>query len=220
MSITKYYFTGPTIENQKNEIYSFMNTYGTGYFSTINNNGSNVACMLNGVRSLSFGCDSANTYSNISAKLNNNSEKFSDATSNLWEYAVACTGGLIFKSQVASATASFHSYLYITKSNNNETIIAFTAYVNNYGHFFVGDLSRSATWWDVFGNADNLYNQNSYSHYWGIASSMTALTPLVTNAETYAPNLNVMRFTQFPQQDGKIVVNGIEYYSTGYLAMK
>jgi hypothetical protein len=196
-----------------------MNTYGKGYFNSINNNGSNVACStLNGVRSLSFGCDPSQTFSNISARLNNNLEKYSDATSNLWEYAVACTGGLIFKSQVASAPASFHSYLYITKSNNNETIIAFTAYVNNYGHFFVGDLYRSATWWDVFETADRLYID--YSQYWGITSSMTALTPLVTNAGTYAPNLNIMRFTQFPQQDGKIVVNGIEYYSTGYLAMK
>jgi hypothetical protein len=93
-------------------------------------------------------------------------------------------------------------------------------YANSYGHFFVGDVIKSSSWWDIFGNADHLYDQDYYSQYWGFTSSMTALTPLVTNAGTYAPNLNIMRFTQFPQQEGKIVVNGIEYYSTGYLAMK
>lgn len=216
MSITKYYFTGSTIENQTDEIHAFLTTYATDYFTRFGKYASRVECYINDSLVLSFGIN--NGYSNISMTLKNGVAKDSDGRTNLWEYAVACTGGLIFKSQVASAPASFHSYLYITKSNNNETIIAASMYANNYGHFFVGDLYRSATWWDVFGNADRLYID--YSSYWGITSSMTALTPLVTNAETYAPNLNVMRFTQFPQQDGKIVVNGIEYYSTGYLAMK
>lgn len=217
MSITKYYFTGSTIANQNDEIYTFLTTYATDYFTSVIKYSDAVVCYIDGSEVLSLGTSG---HSNISATLKNGVGKSIDAQTNLWEYAVACTGGLIFKSQVASAPTSFHSYLYITKSNNNETIIAFTAYVNNYGHFFIGDVIKSSSWWDVFGTADRLYDQSYYSQYWGIRSSMTALTPLVTNAETYAPNLNVMRFTQFPQQDGKIVVNGIEYYSTGYLAMK
>jgi hypothetical protein len=217
MSITKYYFTGSTIQNQNYEIGKFLTTYATDYFTDFVSYSNAVVCSIDGSRVLSFG---TSDYSNILMTLKNGVDKSADAQTNSWEYAVACTGGIIFKSQVASAPASFHSYLYITKSNNNETIIAASMYANSYGHFFVGDVIKSSSWWDVFGTADYLYDQGYYSQYWGITSSMTALTPLVTNAGTYAPNLNIMRFTQFPQQEGKIVVNGIEYYSTGYLAMK
>ena len=215
MAITKYVFTGTSITAQASEMLTWLQANATDFFDSIVMDSNIITCSKNNIDALVLGFD--NTTKNIIVTLANGSSKSSDSVSALFEYAIKTSTGILLKN---NGTSYFPTFLFVTKTNNDELALAFTAYVNNYGHFYIGDVFNSE-WDDVFGNADQLYNPSYYQNYWGIESSLTTLTPLcIKSSATYTPDLNFMRFCEFPQIAGKISIGGVEYYSNGYLALK
>lgn len=54
-----------------------------------------------------------------------------------------------------------------------------------------------------------------------IPATLTTLTPLVLKDNpSYTPNLYIMRFAEHRGNVGKLIINGEEYFSNGYLALK
>lgn len=218
MSITKYYFTGATQAAQKTEMLTWLQANATDYFDSITEASDVITCSKNSspILLLDF---TGNAYT-ITMKLANGTTIQNYDTGRLWNYAVKCPGGIVFKTQGGTDSDAMYSILYITNSNTNGLIMAYTGYSNNYGHFYIGDIFSGSTWWDVYGGADQIYNSGYYINYWSVTAQMTSLTPIVTNVQTYAPNLYLPRFTEYPQREGILIVNNVEYYYTGYLAMK
>lgn len=219
MAISKYVFTGTSITAQASEMLAWLQANATDFFDTISMASNIITCSKDSTNALVLGFDGS--AKNATLTLENGSSIYVDGKSNLWEYAIKTSNCILLKSKSNSAPSSFQTYLYITKSNNNSLIIAVTGYCSNSGHFYCGDIFNSSEWDDVFGSASQLYNPSSYRTYWGITSSLTTLTPIcITSAGTYAPDIYIMRFCEYPQTEGRMTIGGVDYFSTGYLALK
>lgn len=214
MSITKHVFTGTSLEAQASEMLSWLQANATDFFDSISMASNVITCSKDGVNALVLSFDG--TTKDITMSLANGEVLALDSIGTLYNYAVKTSTGILLNS---NGTQDFSTYLFITKTNNNDLAFVVTGYWNNYGHFFVGDFSESSLFDDVYGQNDRLYID--YVYYWGITSSLTTLTPLcIKTPATYTPDLNFMRFCEFPQIAGKISIGGVEYYSNGYLALK
>ena len=214
MSITKHVFTGTTLETQASEMLSWLQANATDFFDSISMDSNVITCSKGGVNALVLSFNG--TEKDITMTLANGVSISPDSIGVLYNNAVKTSTGILLNS---NGTSNFLTYIFITKTNNNDLAFAFTAKVNNFGHFYMGDFSNSSLWDDVYGFSDRLYMD--YAYYWGITSSLTTLTPLcIKSSATYTPDLNFMRFCEFPQIKGKISIGGVEYYSNGYLALK
>lgn len=214
MSITKHVFTGTTLEAQASEMLSWLQANATDFFDSISMASNVITCSKDGVNALVLSFNG--TANDITMSLANGELGILDSVGALYNYAVKTSTGILLNNQ---GTSNFPTYLFITKTNNNDLAFVFTGYWHNYGHFFVGDFSKSPGFDDVYGANDRIYID--YVAHWGITSSLTTLTPLcIKSSATYTPDLNFMRFCEFPQIEGKISIGGVEYYSNGYLALK
>ena len=212
MSITKHVFTGTSLEAQASEMLSWLQANATDFFDSISMASNVITCSKDGVNALVLSFNG--TANDITMSLANGNLGILDSVGALYNYAVKTSTGILLNNR---GTSNFPTFLFITKTNNNDLAFAVTGYWHNYGHFFVGDFSKSSSFDDVFGRDDSLYSEK----YWGIPSSLTTLTPLCfKTSATYMPDLNYMRFCEFPQIEGKISIGGVEYYSNGYLALK
>lgn len=214
MSITKHVFTGTSLEAQASEMLSWLQANATDFFDSISMASNVITCSKDGVNALVLSFN--DTEKDITMTLANGVSISPDSIGVLYNYAVKTSTGILLNSP---GTHDFPTHLFITKTNNNDLAFAFTAYTDNYGHFFMGDFSKSSHFDDVYGQSDQIYSD--YVAHWGITSSLTTLTPLcIKSSATYTPDLNFMRFCEFPQIEGKISIGGVEYYSNGYLALK
>lgn len=214
MSITKHVFTGTSLEAQASEMLSWLQANATDFFDSISMASNVITCSKDGVNALVLRFNG--TDKDITMTLANGVSISPDSIGVLYNYAVKTSTGIMLNS---NGTHDFPTYIFITKTNNNDLAFVFTAYTDNYGHFYMGDFSNSAEWSDPFGKNDRIYID--YAAFWGVSSSLTTLTPLCINSSaTYTPDLNFMRFCEFPQIAGKIFIGGAEYYSNGYLALK
>lgn len=214
MSITKHVFTGTSLEAQASEMLSWLQANGTDFFDSISMDSNVITCSKDGKNALVLRFNG--TDKDITLCLANGEASPLDSVGALYNYAVKTSTGILLNNQ---GTSNFPTHLFITKTNNNDLAFAVTGYWHNYGHFFMGDFSKSSHFDDVYGQSDRIYID--YVAFWGITSSLTTLTPLcIKTPATYTPDLNFMRFCEFPQIEGKISIGGVEYYSNGYLALK
>ena len=221
MAITKYYFIGQTMDAQASEMISWLQTNAMDYFDSVVIDNNIITCTIGNTPACVLDFNGGTSAVNLKILLDNGNSKNSDGRTNIWEYAVKCETGIILKSSsTIGAPASFPTYLYITRTDKNTVLMACTMYSSNYGHFYIGDFTLSPTWQDVYGQADRLYDSSYYSYYWSITSSITTLSPVASLHGSYAPNLYKVPFCEIPQTVGILSINGMELYTTSYLAMK
>ena len=216
MAITKYVFTGTTITAQASEMLTWLQANATDFFDSISMASNVITCSKGSVNALVLSFDGKGN--NITMCLANGASVKSDSVGSIFRYAIKTSTGILLKNDGKMGVITF---LFVTKTNNDELAFASTIYAGNYGHFFMGDVFHSSKWDDMFGGIDYMYDSNYYPNYWGFKSSLTTLTPLcIKQSASYTPDLNFMRFCEFPQIESKISIGGVEYYSNGYLALK
>ena len=214
MAITKYVFTGTSWSAQASEMFSWLQANATDFFDTISKDSNIITCSKDGVNALVLRFNG--TDKDVTMCLANGEVLTLDSVGTLYNYAVKTSTGILLNN---NGKFSYPTHLFITKTNNNDLAFVVTGFLDSYCHFFVGDFSNSPLWDDVYGGNNQLYT--NYITYWGITSSLTTLTPLcIKSSATYTPDLNFMRFCEFPQIAGKISIGGVEFYSNGYLALK
>lgn len=221
MAITKTTFTGATITEQEPEILAWLQANATEYFDIIvrdDETTPSIVCSVGDKVALTlvFQSSIANRFY---VKLANEAEISSYGTLTKYNYGVVTDHGVAINYSYPNSTTG--TTLFITKSDSDSlimTMMCTTSNSSNTAHFYAGDFSNSAAWHDYFG-ADNS------SDIWGelvsVPAGLTTLTPIcLAGCESYTPNLFLMRFSQFVGVEGKLTINGEEYWSNGYLALK
>lgn len=223
MAISKTVFTGTSKSTQAPEVLTWMQANATNFFDSItaNENG-DITCTYDGTAALVLGfyynsADVGAATRDATLRLANGTTLATQASNLIWDYGVATSTGIILVSRGASN--DIKTYLYVTKTDKGNTAIFITCNTtDNYGHFHGGDIKNSLNWADYFGRYDDIM---TVVPVWSSSASLTTLTPVCINGyPAYTPNLYYMRFSEYPGIAGKLSINGSDYYSTGYLALK
>lgn len=222
MSITKTTFTGTTLADQAPQVLAWLQANAADYFDTITYDDSTSTIVCSVDNNVAMVLDFSTTSSAKAAKLylaNSASvELYRSGTSVLFNYGVATDHGIAIN--IAYPTTVNGSWIFLTKSDTDSLImVAMGATSANVGntHLWAGDYAHSG-WADYFG-------AESTGDLWGellsVSASLTTLVPIaIRGYPSYTPNLFIMRFSQYVGVEGVITINGTEYYSNGYLALK
>lgn len=223
MAITKTVFTGTSKTAQAPEVLAWMQANATDFFDSItaNENG-DITCTYEGTAALVLGfyynaASISTSTRDATLRLSNGNTVATETRDLIWDYGVATSTGFILVSRGASN--DIKTYLYVTKTDEGNTAIFITCNTtDNYGHFHGGDIKNSLNWADYFGREDDIMTAVPI---WSSQASLTTLTPVCINGHSaYTPNLYYMRFSEYPGIAGKLSIDAVEYYSTGYLALK
>lgn len=218
MAITKTVFTGTSKSTQAPEVLAWMQANATDFFDSFSTNSDgDITCTYDGTAALVLGFNPSGSTKDATLKLANNNTLATQASNLIWDYGVATSTGFILVSRGASN--DIKTYLYVTKTDEGNTAIFITCNTtDNYGHFHGGDIKNSLNWADYFGREDDIMTAVPI---WSSPASLTTLTPVCINGHSaYTPNLYYMRFSEYPGIAGKLSIDAVEYYSTGYLALK
>lgn len=113
-------------------------------------------------------------------------------------------------------TVNYKARLFFTKSNNGNAAVA--------GYFKPSSGNTSYYYWYA-----DLEKNTAFSHphgstvekVAGASDALTTLTPVpLGDGGTYAPDLYLTAFTQYPNMRGVIEIDGVRYVYDGVIALK
>ena len=206
MAIEKTVFTGRTQAANAPEVYAFLNANKEGYFDSVEMDGStdNITCYVGETPALTLGFDG--TSKNIKITLANGVVYSAYPTTNLWQYAIKTSKGLVLVMNLSS--------LFITKSSTDTTSILFCGQ---------GSSSTSSLYYEC---ADIVHSTAMYE-FAGSVSSFTRAAgsttfvpiPLGANIESYTSDVYSTPYTQYFGVVSKLTANGREYFYNGIIAL-
>ena len=205
MAIVKTNFSGVTQAANAPEVLSWLQANASEYFDTIEADaGGNISCKIGETTVILFGFD-GNTQSKITLLNGTNIIHYEDT--DRFDYAIKTSKGVYL-----------HSYnfgsVFITKSDKGTTAVAWNfKYDVDYGYLFA-DFSHSTKFYrPITGN----WTVSRSS--WTRAASLTALTPVIFDGATYAPNLYLLTFSEYYLLECNFTIGLTQYTSDGVLAL-
>ena len=214
--INKTYFKETTLDAQAPEVLAWLQANATDYFDSITYDAESsvIKCSVGDKEAFSVLFSDTNR---LTANLKNGAiVKAYGGSAALLQYGIATDHGIAILVQASNPT-----WLFITRSDSDSLIMAMMCMASSSSgtaHFYVGDFENSPAWSDVYGSSSSgdLWGKNM-----SISAALTTLTPIVLkDYPSYTPNLYIMRFTEYLGNVGKLIINGEEYFSNGYLALK
>ena len=202
MAIEKTVFTSTGFTNLANEIAAWITANASEFFDNIevsDNNGIRVLCEIDGATAIRI----STTVRDKSAVRIKNGEIYEPNTySTGWLYGVKTSKGIaIYNTDDLCIMA--------TKSNEGTVSVA----LKNASIYACADFDKSS---DFIKFIHPTYFNSKWRY-----SSKTVLTPVVNaNALTYADGLYLQVFSQYPNVDGIISINGKQYYTDGAFALE
>lgn len=219
MAIAKTIFTGTTLAEQAAEVYAFLNANKSGYFDSVTQDESgNISCMVGETVALKLGFDG--TTKNIIITLANGETVSTYNATTAWGYAYKTDRGLYLHDVHNENQYPFS--VYIAKTDTDSTAIVAYMSINsstNQRALYCADITGGNAIYVPY--SINVLYQSIYSAIAATAGS-TTLTPLplTSNTASYAPDLCMMFFSQYPYTPAVITIGTTQYVSNGFLALK
>jgi hypothetical protein len=225
MAITKTIFTGSTVQENFNEVYTWLKENTTEYFDSI--------------------LDDSDKYINCFIKVNGN-DVFAmhinlqvETTPNMLinlhiangEYVSVSLGGSSTRIEYGIKTPygfgfmwtnlSKKQFVFFTKNEEGNVFgaaMVSTGVSISESHFYTWDFLGSRRITDWFYDA---FQATIWGDQMTFPAQLTSLTPLsVSDSPHYTPNLYRMMYSEYNGVIGKLAIDNTEYFSTGYLALK
>lgn len=213
MAIEKTYFTSTTAYASMAEIYEYLAANATDYFDTIeqttddSGNVTNISCKVGTQEVLLLTVSGSYIYIK-STLVNGTQVSYNGLYVVYFAFVKKTSTGLLLSGIVRNT--SFVS-VWITKSNNDDTMI------------IVGDNSYNYVQFIDSGVSTALKSVTFSNSTLPILSSYTALCPICTEYGSYSPNAFLVVFTQLEKRyeaDADITANGTEYAVRGAVCLK
>lgn len=232
MAITKVVFTGETRADQYEEVLDFMETYAADLFDDITGDAQSGKIFCNKRTDVPMGaltlcCDTGSYIAYLFAPRGTSYsvESMSVPSGVKFDYGVATSKGIYINWTISSNLPTSRSGIFISKSINNTPYAVFMFFDNTTSNGRMGNVDLGTT--DVnpdYGWISKIWDGYSDFYVCGNSTTMqatyTALNPVVSQyAQSYTPHIYQMHFNQFPQQEGKLTLNGYSYYTNGYFAL-
>jgi hypothetical protein len=200
MAIEKTVFTSTTGDAMASEIAAWLTANASDFFDEIKVvDGPKVHCYIDGVSAVSINTGTGGT-SYVSIK----NDKYVDGGfwGTGWLYGVKTSKGI-------AVSHSGHYCIMVTKSNEGTVSLA----IKDTSIYACADFDKSSDFVK--------FNQPTKVSSTWIQSGKTVLAPVVNaNALTYADGLYLQVFSQYPNVEGIISINGKQYYTDGVFALE
>lgn len=228
MSYTKVDFTKES-SVQSDEMFSFLQTYATGYFDSIihppdgdGKRHENIECTINlsggGTSTLNFNYYNNSLYANISWGYSPNYTSWAIGNQSNILYAIAAPKGIFFAQRAYNNLLGFG----FAKTEENETFLYLPQYNSNNMYARFANMHTGATG----SQGANISTSNPADEaYFSIvtgATGGTALCPMVTGnsgSYSYSPYLLRVPFTQYRGTFGILTLNDKQYFTNGVVAL-
>jgi hypothetical protein len=200
MAIEKTVFTSTTGDAMASEIAAWLTANASDFFDrieAITDNGTRVYCYIDGVRAVDI-----NTATVGAGSVSIKNGLYKATTSTGWLYGIKTSKGIALRNRGGCCYA-------ICKTNEDTVSVA----LREGAIYVCADFDNSSNFVD---SKPPIYNGS----YW-IQSGKTVLAPVVNaNALTYADGLYLQVFSQYPNVEGIISINGKQYYTDGEFALE
>ena len=244
MALERHNFDVSTTENNIMDVVSWLNSNAKEYFSNVTYDLETrfITCSTGTNARLTFGVEPENlSNGSLEIVLENGADNSSVCGNGRNPGGKAAVGKISYAVKTSTGIAleftdGDHSII-ITKSNLGTTSIfvvwygiTFSASTINIEVYFACDLINST---EVFGtnfgeastsNSSVLTSaiNNGGRYYWSgnKPTGMTVFVPYCFIGDTYAPDMYLTPFSQYPRQKGILNCGGVNYYYNGYVALK
>lgn len=241
MTLERHNFDVSTTENNIMDVVSWLNSNAKEYFSNVTYDLDTrfITCSTGTNARLTFGVEAEDTNTaSLEIVLENGADNSSVCGNGKKPGGKVVVGKVSYAVKTSTGIAleftdAIHSIM-ITKSNLGTTGIFVVWYGMSFGSsavnievYFSCDLINST---EVFGtnfvDVSNVNMANSINaggrYYWSgnKPTGMTVLVPYCFIGDTYAPDMYLTPFSQYPRQKGILNCGGVNYYYNGYVALK
>ena len=230
MAIVKYNFRGANISAQATEILEWLQTNATDFFSTIEADANgNVSCYIGDKLCAKFNCDG----SNPRCQLFNRGDRSAQAksyvysSSKIFTYAIKTSKGFMISWQNYSSNAVQDSVWFCRTDKGNTGIVALfqqSSTASTGGAFLAASFEANEWYREYFSGQMSGSNWDKFFHIRN--DFYTTLSPVYcayteNSTPDYCKDIFIVRFAQYNVgwSAQKLVLNGHEYMTNGYLAI-
>ena len=225
MSISKTVFRNDSLALQQSEIKTWLETYAMDYFDSITEDTTPyncIVCKIGDTTALKLYFDGTNAYdaylnngSTINGYRSDNSAKFIEGVATSKALCLSYENNNIQVGNIGHI-----NNLVITKDINDDVVFIYLGATRGGSyHYFATGFFENYNWdyW-ASGSASSIYGGGTIL---GSSASLTSLVPIPDKTYTkYTNNAYIEIFNQYFGQKGQFTIDGINYYTNGYIALK
>lgn len=226
MAINEVLFRDDSLALQQTEVKTWLETYATDYFDTIEDSTSpynSVVCKIGDTKALQILFDGTNAYVAYQNNGNDMSGYRGSGSGRLFIKGVSTSKGLCLSyhdSDINVGNAGNICYLIITKDNEDNVVFIRLGAAGSGNNFVLTTCPFSkynVSTWSDYTSAATLFADNGPL---GTSAAMTSLIPFTDKTyPLYTPYAYLLKFNQYRGQEGKFSVDNNLYYTNGYIAL-